>query len=105
MEIRGGRGPPTVVLVNQLRNVLLQMADRGQSGRLLRLERNSWFKVGVRQLVVIRFLRCGGRSLLVLGGEERALEGDGVERARVGVHLFGPTRHQICAVAGVQLQL
>lgn len=57
-----------MVLVNQLRNVLLQMADRGQGGRLLRLERNC-FKVGIDQLVVICFFRRGSRLLLVLGGE------------------------------------
>lgn len=40
---------------------------------------------------------------LALGGKEGALEGNGMQRAGVGVHLFGPTGHQVCAVARVQL--
>lgn len=41
--------------------------------------------------------------LLTLGREEGALEGNGVQRAGVGVHLFGPTGHQVCAVARVDM--
>lgn len=40
---------------------------------------------------------------LALGGKEGALEGNSMQRAGVGVHLFGPTGHQVCAVAWVQL--
>lgn len=40
---------------------------------------------------------------MALGGEEGALEGDGMQWARVGVYLFGPTGHQVCTVARIQL--
>lgn len=95
-----------MVPLSQLRNVLLQMGDRGQGGRLFRLESNSRIKVGIYRPVVIHFLRrCRGRQLLVLGGEEGALESNSMEWARVGIHLFGTTGYQVCAVAGVQLEL
>lgn len=93
-----------MVLASQSRDVLLQLGEGSWGRGLVRLERQSWISIGILWFIWLGSFRArSGRLFLALGGEEGALEGDGMQRAGVGVHLFGPTGHQVCAVARVQL--
>ena len=93
-----------MVLTSQARDVLFQLGEGGQGGELPGLKRQNWVGVGLYWLIVLGSFRVlRGRLLLAVGGEEGALEGDGMQWARVGVNLFGPTGHQVNTVAGVQL--
>lgn len=100
-EIGGGGGDAALVLAGQSADVLFQVREgRG----LLRLETQRRGHDGL--LPFVRLLSVWAQRvwlLLVQEGEEGALEGDGMQRAGVGVHFFGPTRHQVRAVARVQL--
>lgn len=87
-----------MVLTCQSRNVLLQLGEgRGLERRGL---------ISARLLIFIglgAFWTWRGRVLLTLGGKKGALQGNGMQRAGVRVHLFGPTGHQVCAVTRVQI--
>lgn len=90
-----------MVLTCQSRNVLLQL---GEGRGLVRLERRGLISARLLIFIELRAFRTRrGGVLLTLGGKKGALQSNGMQRAGVRVHLFGPTGHQVCAVTRVQI--